>query len=52
MVKMRMCKDCKYDIDIEGAIPGCEHRWHIFEAWFDGLDMCCDCGKDAEYLLK
>jgi uncharacterized protein YlaI len=52
LIDMRLCSDCKHDVDIE--VPNeCEfgkHKWHDPEG--DSWDMCCDCGKDVDYLLK
>ena len=46
---MKMCSDCKFDMDAESAVPCPQHLWHNNDAWDD---MCCLCGLDAEVLLK
>jgi len=48
-IKMRMCKDCKFDMDAESAIACTGHKWHNNDTYDD---MCCLCGLDAEMLLK
>jgi hypothetical protein len=44
----RKCPECAFDIDIDSKVPGCQHKWH--NGTWD--DMCCLCGKDAEYIYK
>jgi hypothetical protein len=56
----RKCVDCKFDIDVMSAVECTEHKWHehpdapwgILIGALDAWDMCCLCGKDAEYVLK
>jgi hypothetical protein len=50
----RLCPACKHDVDIE--VPNdCglgNHIWHTSDPHGDPWDMCCECGKDVDYLLK
>jgi hypothetical protein len=49
---LRMCKDCKFDIEIDLPTP-CgpgNHSWH--KPFDDSNDMCCKCGLDVDGLWK
>lgn len=50
----KACDKCKYDIDIEG-VNECEkdkHVWHELNISGMSYIMCCNCGKDEDYLWK
>jgi len=49
---MKACMECKYEIDVYSRVECNAHVWHEFEYWIDGLDMCCLCGIDMEYINK
>ena len=52
MNDLRMCINCKHDIDIypPNRCEYGEHVWH--EPHLDTPDMCCECGVDVDYLDK
>jgi len=53
MNDIRFCSECKNDPTLATEID-CglgNHKWHTPDE-YDGWDMCCECGKDVEYLLK
>jgi hypothetical protein len=52
LMNMRLCPDCKVDVDME--VPNrCftgTHKWHDPQG--DSWDMCCECGLDVDVLYK
>ena len=52
LVNMRLCADCKVDIDME--VPNdCgwgKHKWHY--PLVEDSDMCCTCGLDWDVFYK